>query len=74
MFCLHALESGERAEEMPFSLEKEHSRKLSSVQFADRKGNRVGEKGRAGRVGCMARRGSAGVGWGGGCRGEIIMD
>lgn len=71
MFCLHALESGERAEEMPFSLEKEHSRKLSSVQFADRNGNRVGEKGRAG---WGAWPGGAALGLGGveGAEGRLL--
>lgn len=60
MFCLHALESGERAEEMPFSLEKGHSRKLSSVQFADREGNKSWrEKGGPGGV-----HGQAGQHWG----------
>lgn len=70
MFCLHVLESGERAEEMPFSLKKEHSRKLSSVQFAERKGSRVEEKGTG--PGGEGRRGGSAVG--SGCRGEIIMD
>lgn len=63
------MESENRAEEMPFSLKNEHSRKLSSVQSAERKGGRAGKKGTAGGVG---RRGSGAVG--SGCRGEIIMD